>query len=90
MTGLGVAVRFLTNPLAVAALGFVSTVGAYNVGLIVGDKRGTAEAEARQEAVNAEQAAEIRERVRDVLDEIGASFADDDVDRILRGLAGDP
>jgi hypothetical protein len=86
----GPLVRLIVNPVAVGALGFVATVGAYNVGLIVGDRRGTAEAEARQEAANAEQAEEIRERVRSVLDQIGASFGDDDVDSILRGLAGDP
>lgn len=90
MIGLTRFVQVATQPLGVALIGFTATVAAYNVGLAIGHDRGTEQAEAEQRAANAEQAAQIRERVRDALDEAGADHSDANVDRLLRGLAGGP
>lgn len=78
-----------TNPLAVAAIGLVATFGAWNAGQWVGHARGVADQEAKQLAANVAASNEIRERVKDALSEIGADATDDDIDDILRRLAGD-
>jgi hypothetical protein len=80
--------KLITNPIAVAVLGLAVSFGAFQAGQWLGHRAGVAEQKAAQVAVDAEQSAAIRERVQDALREAGADATDDDVDRFLRGLAG--
>lgn len=82
------ALKLLTNPLAVAAAGAAFTVAGYHLGRSQGYDLGQANAKADQIVADAEASAIIRERVRDALQDIGADASDDDIDNILRGLAG--
>lgn len=86
---IGLVLRFLSNPLAVGVIGIAAALGAYQVGKTIGHAQGVAQQIADQAAADLEQQQEIRERVRDALDQAGAGSSDDDIDRILRGLAGD-
>jgi hypothetical protein len=87
--GWGIALRVASSPVGVAVIGVAATFGAYHLGERIGYDRGVDDQIAEQEAANEAQSAAIRERVRDVLDEIGADYSDDDVDSFLRDLAGD-
>lgn len=82
------ALRFIANPLGVAAIGLVTTFGAYKAGVMIGDGRGFDRARLEQSAIDAKESAAIRERVKNALKKIGADHNSDDVDDILRGLAG--
>lgn len=80
--------RVIGNPLGVALIGAAAAFGAFHGGKMIGRAEGVAEQKAAQAEADARQGAAIRERVRDALQELGADASDDDVDRILRGLAG--
>ncbi len=78
---------FVGTPVGAVLLGAATTFGGFQVGKLVGYAQGEAAAQVEQAEINAEQAAIIQERVRNALDQIGADVGDDDIQRILRGLA---
>lgn len=76
------------NPIAIAALGAVAAFGSYHVGKVNGYYEGRAAQKDAQAAADARASEEIRERIKDALEEIGTDTSDSNVDSILRQLAG--
>lgn len=62
--------------------------GLWHVGQWVGYAEGVEAQKQLQAEADQQQGDQIRERVKDALDEMGVGFDDADVDSILRGLAG--
>lgn len=80
---------WLRNPLIVAGVGIAATIVAFYTGRMIGHAQGVAHQKSVQVEIDRKRANEIRERVVDALDEMGATASDDDVDRLLRELSGE-
>ena len=78
----------LTNRLAIAGMGLVAALAAYNVGLLIGGARGEAKAVLAQSVSNERAREAIRGRIQDALEAAGVDSSDDAIDGVLEGLAG--
>lgn len=85
-------IRLFSHPIGAVLIGCMFTVvmglALWHGGKWVGYHEGVAAQMAEQAKADKEQGEVIRERVKDAIDQMGVNISDDDVDDILRGLAG--
>ena len=82
-------IGFLTRPTGMLTIAVVGIVLAFGLGRWQGYVQGEASFEAKQLKADEDERAEIRERIKNALDEIGRNPTDDDIERVLRKLAGE-